>query len=242
MNIFLEISYDGTNYAGWQRQKNVVTIQEQIENAIFDITREKVDVIASGRTDAGVHALGQVANFITKSNIKPENFAKAINTKLPKDIVIKSSREMDENFNSRFSAKKKTYIYQIYNSDTKSPFLDKYSMFINKKLDLELMKNEVQKLAGEHNFTSFYTAEKDNPKNPVRNIYYANVEKKDELIIVTLCGNGFLYNMVRIIAGTLIDIGLHKKEDIKTILEQKNREKAGATAKAKGLFLKSVQY
>ena len=241
-NIFLTISYDGTNYAGWQKQKKANTIQENIENAIYEITNERVNLIASGRTDSGVHAISQVANFTTSSTIRPENFYKAINTKLPNDIIVTSSKLVDDDFNSRFSAKKKTYMYQIYNSDIKSPFYDKYSMFVNQKLDIVAMKENINKIVGTYDFTSFYTKEKENPKNPIRTIYSANIEEDGKLIRITITGNGFLYNMVRIITGTLIDIGFNRKEDILKILYEKDRQKAGATAKAKGLFLKSVEY
>lgn len=241
-NIFLTISYDGTNYAGWQKQKKANTIQENIENAIYEITNERVNLIASGRTDSGVHAISQVANFTTSSTIRPENFYKAINTKLPNDIIVTSSKLVDDDFNSRFSAKKKTYMYQIYNNDIKNPFYDKYSMFVNQKLDIVAMKENINKIVGTYDFTSFYTKEKGNPKNPIRTIYSANIEEDGKLIRITITGNGFLYNMVRIITGTLIDIGFNRKEDILKILYEKDRQKAGATAKAKGLFLKSVEY
>ena len=241
-NIFLTISYDGTNYAGWQKQKKTNTIQENIENAIYEITNERVKLIASGRTDSGVHAISQVANFTTSSTIRPENFYKAINTKLPNDIIVTSSKLVDDDFNSRFSAKKKTYMYQIYNNDIKNPLYDKYSMFVNQKLDIVAMKENINKIVGTYDFTSFYTKEKENPKNPIRTIYSANIEEDGKLIRITITGNGFLYNMVRIITGTLIDIGFNRKEDILKILYEKDRQKAGATAKAKGLFLKSVEY
>ena len=241
-NIFLTISYDGTNYAGWQKQKKTNTIQENIENAIYEITNERVKLIASGRTDSGVPAISQVANFTTSSTIRPENFYKAINTKLPNDIIVTSSKLVDDDFNSRFSAKKKTYMYQIYNNDIKNPFYDKYSMFVNQKLDIVAMKENINKIVGTYDFTSFYTKEKENPKNPIRTIYSANIEEDGKLIRITITGNGFLYNMVRIITGTLIDIGFNRKEDILKILYEKDRQKAGATAKAKGLFLKSVEY
>lgn len=243
-NILLEISYDGTNYSGWQRQKNAISIQEKIEEAISQICSEEINIIASGRTDAGVHALSQIANFNTTSNIDAEKFAKAINSKLPDDIRILSSKEVDKNFNARFSAKKKTYIYHIFNRDIKSPFWDKYSMHINRILDLELMKYNAKMLIGTHDFTSFYTFEENNPKNTIKAIYSSDITKiYDDVLTFSITGDGFLYNMVRIIVGTLIEIGLHQKnDDISQILMYKDRTKAGATAKAKGLFLKNVEY
>lgn len=243
-NILLGISYDGTNYSGWQRQKNAITIQEKIEDAISLICNEEINVIASGRTDAGVHALSQIANFNTSSRIDAKKFAKAINTKLPDDIRILSSKEVDEYFNARFSAKKKTYVYHILNRDIKSPFWDRYSMHINRKLDLELMKSNANMIIGTHDFTSFYTYEENNPKNTIRTIYSSDIVKiYEDILTFSITGDGFLYNMVRIIVGTLIEIGLHQKNDnISQILMYKDRTKAGATAKAKGLFLKNVEY
>lgn len=243
-NILLEISYDGTNYSGWQRQKNAISIQEKIEEAINQICSEGINVTASGRTDAGVHALLQIANFNTTSNIDAKKFAKAINSKLPDDIRILSSKEVDENFNARFSSKKKTYIYHIFNRDIKSPFWDKYSMHINRILDLELMKYNAKMLIGTHDFTSFYTFEENNPKNTIKTIYSSDITKiYDDVLTFSITGDGFLYNMVRIIVGTLIEIGLYQKnDDISQILMYKDRTKAGATAKAKGLFLKNVEY
>ena len=204
-NILLEISYDGTNYSGWQRQKNAISIQEKIEEAISQICSEEINIIASGRTDAGVHALSQIANFNTTSNIDAEKFAKAINSKLPED---------------------------------------KYSVHINRILDLELMKYNAKMLIGTHDFTSFYTFEENNPKNTVKAIYSSDITKiYDDVLTFSITGDGFLYNMVRIIVGTLIEIGLHQKnDDISQILMYKDRTKAGATAKAKGLFLKNVEY
>lgn len=243
-NILLEISYDGTNYSGWQRQKNAITIQEKIEEAISLICNEKISVTASGRTDAGVHALSQIANFSTSSKIDSEKFAKAINTKLPDDIRVLSSKEVDRDFNARFSAKKKTYIYNILNREIKNPFWDKYSTHVNRKLDLELMKYNARMLIGTHDFTSFYTYEENNPKNTVKTIYSCDIEKiYDDILTLSITGDGFLYNMVRIIVGTLIEIGLHQKnDDIGQILLYKDRTKAGPTAKSTGLFLKSVMY
>ena len=243
-NILLEISYDGTNYSGWQRQKNAISIQEKIEEAISQICSEEINIIASGRTDAGVHALSQIANFNTTSNIDAKKFAKAINSKLPDDIRILSSKEVDENFNARFSSKKKTYIYHIFNRDIKSPFWDKYSMHINRILDLELMKYNAKMLIGTHDFTSFYTFEENNPKNTIKAIYSSDITKiYDDVLTFSITGDGFLYNMVRIIVGTLIEIGLHQKnDDIGQILLYKDRTKAGPTAKSTGLFLKSVMY
>lgn len=242
-NIILNISYDGSNYSGWQRQNNANSIQETIENAIYKITDEKVDLIASGRTDSGVHALGQIANFKTYSNIRADKFAYAINSNLPDDIRINYSNQTDIDFNSRFMAKKKTYIYQIYNNDIKNPFNYKYTMQVKNKLNFELMQENIKMLIGTYDWTSFYTKEKDNPKNPIRTVYDCSLSKNQDILTIEITGNGFLYNMVRIIAGTLIEIGLDKKNmNIEQIIKAKDRKYAGATAKACGLFLKNVEY
>ena len=242
-NIFLKVSYDGTNYCGWQKQNNAVSIQQTLEKAISNITREDIELIASGRTDSGVHALGQICNFKTGSNIPSQKFAYAINSKLPKDIRVIESKEVDFAFNARFTAKKKTYMYRIYNSEISSPFYYKYSMQVAQKLDMDLMSKNVKMLIGTYDWTSFYTYETNNPKNPVRTIYSADILKDSDMITFEIEGNGFLYNMVRIIVGTLIDIGLNKNErDIKRIIEKKDRSYAGATAKPQGLFLKEVCY
>lgn len=243
-NIKLIIEYDGKDFNGWQKQPNKLNIQGTIEKAIEQITGEKVDLTASGRTDAGVHALGQVANFKTNSTIPIEKFAIAINSNLKKSILIKSAEEVEDRFHSRLTCKRKTYRYVINNSKEGSAIYRHLETHIPMKLNVEKMKEAILFFKGEHDFKAF-KASGTSSKSSVRIIYEAKIiEKPDEKIWIELTGNGFLYNMVRIIAGTLVEVGLGKiePEDIKTIIETKNRENAGKTLPPQGLYLVNVEY
>ena len=243
-NIKLVIEYDGKEYNGWQKQPDKLNIQGTIENAIERITGEQVDLMASGRTDRGVHALGQVANFKTNSNIPIEKFAIAINSNLKKSILIKSAEEVDERFHSRLTCKKKTYRYVINNSKYGTAIYRNLETHIPIKLNVEKMKKAIKFFEGEHDFKAF-KASGTSSKSSVRTIYKAEIkEMPNERIWIELTGNGFLYNMIRIIAGTLVDVGLGKiePEEIKNILESKNRENAGKTLPPQGLYLVNVQY
>ena len=242
-NIKLIIEYDGTNYVGWQKQINGIGIQEKIEEAIFKITGEKVHLIGSGRTDSGVHARGQVANFYTKSKISGDRFKYAINTKLPFDIVIVESEEVDKDFHSRCDAKAKEYSYLIYNSTTRSPLYRNYSYHVFYVLDDNKMRQGANYLLGTHDFLAF-TGSKNNLEDTCRTINSINLKRKGDFIKLNIRGNGFLYNMVRIIAGTLVDIGRGRiqPEDIPNIIKSKDRKCAGPTAAAQGLYLEKVYY
>ena len=241
-NIKITIQYNGKNYCGWQKQNNSPGIQGTIEKAIFDITREEVKITGSGRTDAGVHALGQVANFKTNSQIPVDRIPNALNAKLPKDISIVKAEEVDEDFHSRYSAKKKTYRYQIYNSQYRSPIYADISYPVKYDLDIDKMKKEAKSLIGTYDFKGFMSSG-SSVIDTVRTIYNIEVSKSEDLIIIEIEGNGFLYNMVRIIAGTLVDIGRGRiTEKMSTIIESKSRSMAGHTAPAHGLFLKKVDY
>ena len=241
-NIKITIQYNGKNYCGWQKQNNSPGIQGTIEKAIFDITREEVKITGSGRTDAGVHALGQVANFKINSQIPVDRIPNALNAKLPKDISIVKAEEVDEDFHSRYSAKKKTYRYQIYNSLYRSPIYADISYPVKYDLDIDKMKKEAKSLIGTYDFKGFMSSG-SSVIDTVRTIYNIEVSKSEDLIIIEIEGNGFLYNMVRIIAGTLVDIGRGRiTEKMSTIIESKSRSMAGHTAPAHGLFLKKVDY
>ena len=243
-NIKLVIEYDGKEFNGWQKQPNKLNIQGTIEKAIETITKEKVDLIASGRTDAGVHALGQVANFKTNSNIPIDKFAIAINSNLKKSIIIKSAEEVDERFHSRLSCKKKTYRYIINNSKYGTAIYRNLETCIKEKLNIEKMKEAIKYFEGEHDFKAF-KASGTSSKSSVRTIYKAEViEKENDRIYIELTGNGFLYNMVRIIVGTLVEVGIGKikPEDIKKIIESKDRKNAGKTLPPQGLYLLKVDY
>ena len=243
-NIKLTIEYDGKDFNGWQKQPTKLNIQGEIEKAIQTITGEEVEVFASGRTDAGVHALGQVANFKTNSTIPIEKIPIAINTNLKKSIVIKSAEEVEERFHSRLNCKRKTYRYIINNSKYGTAIYRNLETHIPMKLDIQKMKKAVKYFEGEHDFKSF-KASGTSSKSSVRTIYKAEViEVENERIYIELTGNGFLYNMVRIIAGTLVDVGLGKiePEDIEKIINSKKRENAGKTLPPQGLYLVNVEY
>ncbi len=243
-NIRLLIEYDGKDFNGWQKQPNKLNIQGEIERAIMEITKEeKIDLIASGRTDAGVHALGQIANFKTNSTIPVEKIAMAINSQVKKSIVIKSAEEVDEKFHSRYNCKQKTYRYVINNSETGSAIYRNLEYHYPIKLDVNKMKEAVKYFEGEHDFKAF-RASGTGSKTSVRKIYKADVYQQDERIYIELTGSGFLYNMVRIVAGTLIDVGNGKinVDDVSKIIEQGDRTKAGKTLPPQGLFLMKVDY
>ena len=232
------------NLTGWQSQPNKLNIQGSIERAIGEITGEEVELNASGRTDAGVHSLGQVANFKTNSNLPIEKFPIAINSKLKKSIRILSAEEVDERFHSRLTCKRKTYRYVINNSEFGSAIFRYYETHIPQKLDIEKMQKAAKYFEGEHDFKAF-KASGTSSKTSIRTIYEANVYKQnDEKICIELTGNGFLYNMVRIIAGTLVDVGLGKikPEEIQNIILEGKRENAGKTLPPNGLYLVKVEY
>ena len=232
------------NSIGWQKQPDKLNIQGTIEKAIERITGEQVDLIASGRTDRGVHALGQVANFKTNSNIPIEKFAIAINSNLKKSILIKSAEEVDERFHSRLTCKKKTYRYVINNSKYGTAIYRNLETHIPIKLNVEEMQKAIKFFEGEHDFKAFKSSGTSS-KSSVRTIYKAEVKQmSNDKIWIELTGNGFLYNMVRIIAGTLVEVGLGKikAEEINDIMESKRRENAGKTLPPQGLYLVNVEY
>lgn len=243
-NIKLVIEYDGKEFNGWQKQPNKLNVQGTIEQAIKTITGEDVELNASGRTDRGVHSLGQVANFKTNYNLPIEKWPLALNANLKKSIVIKSAEEVDEKFHSRLSCKRKTYRYIINNSKYGTAIYRNLETHIPQKLDIEKMQEAVKYFEGEHDFKAF-RASGTSSKSSVRIIYKANVIKMpEERIYIELTGNGFLYNMVRIISGTLVDVGLGKikPEEIPEIIQNKERAEAGKTLPPQGLYLLKVEY
>ncbi|UEL49486.1 tRNA pseudouridine(38-40) synthase TruA [Terrisporobacter hibernicus] len=241
-NLKLTIQYDGTKYCGWQKQPNSSGIQGTIEYAIYEITREKVNIIGSGRTDAGVHALGQVANFKTNSNIPAARIPDALNAKLPKDISIIDCQEVSDDFHSRYSATGKIYRYLIYNKPYRSPLYKDISYHVRYDLDIEKMRVEAQSLLGTHEFKGFMSSG-SSVKDTVRTIHNISIEESGDLIALEVEGNGFLYNMVRIIVGTLVDIGRGRiDKPLEEIIASQDRGEAGHTAPAHGLFLKKVHY
>ena len=242
-NIKLIIEYDGKKFGGWQKQPNKLNIQGEIEKAIEEITGEAVELHASGRTDAGVHSLGQTANFKTNSKIDISKMAIAINSKLKQSIRIIKAEEVDEKFHARYSCKGKKYRYVINNSKYGSAIYRDLEYHIPIKLNVEDMKKAIKYFEGEHDFKGF-KASGTSSKSSVRTIYKAEVIEDGERIIIELEGNGFLYNMVRIISGTIVDVGLGKikPEEIPEIIESKDRTKAGKTLPPQGLYLVEVYY
>ncbi|MBR4111085.1 MAG: tRNA pseudouridine(38-40) synthase TruA [Clostridia bacterium] len=243
-NIKLTIEYDGKNFPGWQSQPGKVSIQTEIENAIKSITGEEVQIIASGRTDAGVHALGQVANFHTETNIPIKQIPYAINSKLTKSIVIKDAEEVDDRFHSRYNCKQKTYRYIINNSEFPSA-LNRYREFhMPYKLNVDDMKKAIKHFEGEHDFAGFKSSGGSEKKTTVRNLTRCELIEDGNRIMIELTGNGFLYNMVRIISGTIVDIGLGKinVDEIDEIIASKDRTRAGKTLPPHGLYLVKVEY
>ncbi len=242
--IRLLVSYDGTDYCGWQIQPNGITIEEILNEKLKKLTGEDIHVIGASRTDSGVHALGNVAVFDTDSPIPPERMAYALNQKLPADIVIVKSEEVPPDWHPRYQEQiSKTYEYHIYNAQLPDPLKRRYSTFVSFPLDVEKMREGAAYLAGEHDFASFCNI-RTNAENTVRRIDGIEIEKEDQDITIRVTGNGFLYNMVRIIAGTLIRVGrgFYDPGKVKEILEAGARTEAGVTAPPEGLVLVKIDY
>lgn len=243
-NYKLTIQYDGGRYKGWQVLPDVDnTIQGKMEFVLSQMVGKEVELIGCSRTDAGVHALAQVANFKTDEYFKEEYIKEYVNRYLPTDICVTNVALVNENFHARFNAKNKTYLYKIWNKEYSNPFLRKYSQHVKEKLDISLMEKAAKQFVGVHDFTAFSNA-KSKKKSKVREIYSIDIKEEDGLISIRICGNGFLYNMVRWIVGALIEAGLGrlKAEDIPAIFEAKVRGKAGDLAEACGLYLEKIVY
>jgi len=242
-NIKLTIEYEGTNYSGWQIQENAITIQEKLEEALEKITGEKVKLVGSGRTDAKVHALGQVANFLTKSSIPGEKYKYALKFLLPEDITIVDSQEVDLDFHARFDATKKTYKYMVYNGELPRAIYRNFSYHVPYPIDIDKMLYASRYFIGTHDFATFMAANSE-VNSTIRTIYDITIVRKNELVEFTIEGNSFLRNMVRIIVGTLLYVGFGKidKEQISKIILDKKREGAGPTVPPQGLFLEKVFY
>lgn len=243
-NYKLELMYDGSPFSGWQRQPNAVTVCGEIEKAIKIITKEDVELCGVSRTDSGVHAKDYVANFFSESDIEPQKLICGINALVPDEIRIKNVEVTSADFNARFDVKSKTYVYTVDNTPYGNPFLKRYAWHFKFPLDMEEMKKAASCYIGEYDFSAFM-AQGGTAKTFVRTIYDAKVEKTEEgLIKFSVKGNGFLYNMVRIMAGTLVWVGKGaiKAKDIPSIIESKDRKRAGTTAPAHGLTLYKLDY
>ena len=241
-NIKLVIEYDGTNYVGWQQQKNGITIHGKLREAIERVILEEIMLHGSGRTDAGTHAVGQVANFHTESNIPAYKLVQAINTYLPKDIVVRSAKKVPEKFHSRYSAKSKTYCYTIFNSRIRNAIGRNYCLHYSVPLDVEKMQKASKVLMGKHDFSAFKS--KSDVLSSIRTIMKLEIKKKGKYLTFTIEADGFLYKMVRSIVGTLLEVGKGKITitEFKKIVKSRSRAKAGNTAVANGLCLLKVKY
>jgi len=242
-NICMKVSYDGTNFNGFQTQPKDRTVQGEIEKVLNILTKEDIVIHASGRTDAGVHARGQVFHFLTSSQIPVDRFAIAMNTRLPQDIIILEAKEMPLDFHARHNAKRKTYRYSIDNGKFPDLFGRQYRLHVPVHLNTQAMREALSYVVGTHDFTSFTSVRSVKPHH-VRTIYEANLIEEGQFIHIELTGNGFTYNMVRIITGTLLKIGHNKikPEAMRNILTGCDRSLAGPTAQAVGLMLMDVSY
>lgn len=243
-NIRLLIQYEGTRYQGWQRQESSEnTIQGRLEKLLSQMCSEKVELQGSGRTDAGVHAMGQVANFHTNSALSTEEMLQYINTYLPQDIAVVQVTEAAERFHSRLNAAGKCYQYRVWNSSVPNVFLRRYALEYPQTLDIEAMRQAASGFLGEHDFKSF-TSTKKGKKSTVRRIDSIDIVQEGNLITFTFRGNGFLYHMVRILMGTLLEVGEGRRTaaSIPELIAAKSREEAGPLVPSKGLMLKEVYY
>lgn len=241
--VKLTIAYDGTNYCGWQIQPNGITVEEVLNKALQKLTGEPILVIGASRTDSGVHAMGNVAVFDTNTTIPSERIAAALNQRLPEDIVITKSEEVPLDFHPRYCNCSKTYEYHIINTRIPVPTKRLTNYFVSYQLDLDKMRQAASYLVGEHDFVSFCNVRTD-VENTVRTITALDILQHGEEITIRITGNGFLYNMVRIIVGTLIRVGrgFYEPGKVKEILEAKDRKAAGVTAPAHGLMLMEIRY
>ncbi len=243
-NYKLTIQYDGGRYKGWQRLgKGENTIQEKIEHVLSEMAGYELEIVGCSRTDAGVHAIAQIANVKLKESVAEEELKGYLNRYLPQDISITAVAPASESFHARYLAKDKTYLYKIWNEEYSNPFMRKYSMHINRKLDVTAMQEASRYFLGEHDFTAFSNA-KSKKKSMVRNIKSIDFEVAKGFLDIRICGDGFLYNMVRWMIGALVEAGLGncKPEDISRMLLSKERNQTGNLAEACGLYLEKIRY
>ncbi len=241
--IMLTVAYDGTDYHGWQYQPGVATIERELNRHLSQLLQEEITVIGASRTDTGVHGLCNLAVFDTRTQIPPEKLSYALNRRLPEEIRIRCSREVEPDFHPRKCSSRKTYEYRIWNDGFENPLLRRYAYFTYQTLDVEKMREAAACLVGEHDFASFCAAG-STARTTVRTIYDLQVERQGKLIVIRATGNGFLYNMVRIIAGTLMEVGRGRREPrwVEEVLQARDRTAAGPTAPAKGLVLKKYEF
>ena len=241
--ILLRVAYDGTDFHGWQVQPGVRTVEGELSRTLSELTKEEITVIGASRTDAGVHALGNIAVFDTDSTIPPERFSYALNTLLPEDVKVVCSKEVAEDFHPRKVNCRKIYEYRISLGEFPNPLLRRNSWYVPYSLDTEAMNSAAQVLVGEHDFAGFCSVHTQ-AESTVRTVYSIDVEPVGGEIVIRICGNGFLYNMVRIIAGTLVEVGSGKRDEawVREALESADRTKSGPTAHPQGLTLVEILY
>ena len=243
MNLKLTIEYDGTNYHGWQNQPSGQTVQAVLEQAISTFLGVATRIRGSGRTDAGVHALGQVANFFSEKEIDLHRLRRGLNALTPQDITIKVIEIVHDSFDARRDGRSRTYEYRVLNRSTPSPFYLKYAWHVHDLLDVRAMRGAIRYLEGEHDFSSFRAAGCD-AAHPVRKVYRVSLDERGELLVFTIEATAFLRHMFRNIVGTLVEVGrgLRAPQSFVELLDGRDRTKAGATAPAHGLFLIEVKY
>ena len=243
-NLLITISYDGSHYHGWQIQKNALTVQEVFQDSLFKIISEVPDIKGCSRTDSGVHANMYCISMKTTHPIPPERLKAALNRYLPMSMAVIDCKEVPLDFHARYSCKSKQYIYKIWNDTVRNPFLEGYALHYRYAIDEDLLHKVSQAYVGRHDFTSFCTIDKREKGDFTRNVKMFSVERQDKLVTMTVEADGFLYNMVRIMVGTLLRIqqGKIAPDEIPFIIQQKNRKFAGPTAPAQGLYLNKVNY
>lgn len=250
-NVKISLAFDGSNFHGWQVQKNAVTVQETFQNAVESVFQKRLDVTGCSRTDSGVHANEYICAIRTDSKIECSSIMRALNANLPHDIAVTACFDENDDFHPRYSAKGKEYIYKINNGPYRDPFSRKYSYYYPKKLDCELLNEAAKAFLGKHDFAAFCSSGSDSGHRPgntgsdtVRTIFESKVYREGNMVIFKVGGDGFLYNMVRIMTGTLLFTaqGKFSPSDIADIIESKERKRAGATAPAQGLYLSHVFY
>lgn len=242
-NLLITISYDGSAYHGWQVQKNAVTVQQVFQKAVEKLFRQKTDIKGCSRTDSGVHAKMYCVSIKTQKNIPCENIITGLNTYLPKDIAVTGCIEVADDFHARYSVKSKEYVYRIYNSQIRNPFLKNYALHYRYPIDAKYLNEEAQAFLGSHDFSGFCSAKSD-VEDTVRTVYSFSVTRNGDEVIFSVEADGFLYNMVRIMVGTLLFVneGKIKQGELADVIKSKDRKRAGKTAPAHGLYLNNVKY
>lgn len=242
-NLLLTIRYDGSSYHGWQVQKNAVTVQQVFQKAVEKLFCEKIDIKGCSRTDSGVHANMYCVSFKTDKNIPCKNIIAGLNTYLPKDIAVTDCKEVAHDFHARYSVRSKKYVYRVYNAQIRDPFLKDYAFHYRYPLNADYLNTESQAFVGTHDFCGFCSSRSD-VEDTVRTVYSFSVERKGDEVIFSVEANGFLYNMARIMVGTLLFVneGKIRPGELAQIIDSKERKRAGKTAPAQGLYLNSVKY